>query len=370
VTGGTVNVTGSIAGPGTLSVTGGTLSAAGAATIANFAQSGGTVSGAGTLTLSGVATFGQSSSTSYLQSGSGTTDLAGTSTLVNGTLFLDGGRVLQNDGTFTWTGGAFTPGFNPFGSSAGGGTIQNDVGATFNDAFAGQINKGSGTDAFNNAGTFETTFATGTTTISVAFNNTGTVQAQSGTLNLNGGTLSNSGNLWADGGNLTVTGAVTGTGTGEITRSATLELSAAVASGQTINFDVGSTGTLRLDNSQLFSGTVAGLALNGTNSLDLSDISYGNNTKASFSETTAGGALQVTDGTHTANINLLGNYTTSTFVTASDGHGGTLIHDPNDAVAQLVQSIASFAPSESAVATATLLPPPEIQQTLLGQPHA
>ena len=44
----------------------------------------------------------------------------------------------------------------------------------------------------------------------------------------------------------------------------------------------------------------------------------------------AGGtySLTVTDGTHTANIALLGNYLASTFVASSDGHGGTLVVDP------------------------------------------
>jgi hypothetical protein len=36
----------------------------------------------------------------------------------------------------------------------------------------------------------------------------------------------------------------------------------------------------------------------------------------------------VTDGTHTANIALLGNYLASTFAASSDGHGGTAIVDP------------------------------------------
>jgi hypothetical protein len=39
--------------------------------------------------------------------------------------------------------------------------------------------------------------------------------------------------------------------------------------------------------------------------------------------------LNVTDGIHTANIALLGNYMASTFVTSSDGHGGTYIVDPS-----------------------------------------
>ena len=39
------------------------------------------------------------------------------------------------------------------------------------------------------------------------------------------------------------------------------------------------------------------------------------------------GELKVSDGIHTANIALLGNYMASTFVMASDGHGGTLISE-------------------------------------------
>jgi hypothetical protein len=44
--------------------------------------------------------------------------------------------------------------------------------------------------------------------------------------------------------------------------------------------------------------------------------------------TSAGGTLHVTDGTHTANIALLGNYMASVFVAGSDGHGGTAVTDP------------------------------------------
>jgi hypothetical protein len=46
---------------------------------------------------------------------------------------------------------------------------------------------------------------------------------------------------------------------------------------------------------------------------------------ASYSGDTSGGTLSVTDGTHTANIALLGNYLASAFVASSDGHGGTNI---------------------------------------------
>ena len=36
----------------------------------------------------------------------------------------------------------------------------------------------------------------------------------------------------------------------------------------------------------------------------------------------------MSDGTHTANIALLGNYTLAEFTASSDGHGGTSIVDP------------------------------------------
>jgi phospholipase C len=50
--------------------------------------------------------------------------------------------------------------------------------------------------------------------------------------------------------------------------------------------------------------------------------------RPTYSGTASGGTLTVTDGSHTANIALLGNYTASTFVTSSDGHGGTNVVDP------------------------------------------
>jgi autotransporter passenger strand-loop-strand repeat protein len=88
------------------------------------------------------------------------------------------------------------------------------------------------------------------------------------------------------------------------------------------------TGTLKLDNSQSFTGTVAGLV--GQDALDLADINFINGTTTAnlMNATSAGGTLHVTDGTHQANIALLGNYLASTFTTSSDGHGGTAVIDP------------------------------------------
>ena len=50
--------------------------------------------------------------------------------------------------------------------------------------------------------------------------------------------------------------------------------------------------------------------------------------EATYSGTKTGGVLTVTDGTHTAQIHLTGNYLSSTFVASSDGHGGVTIVDP------------------------------------------
>jgi len=44
--------------------------------------------------------------------------------------------------------------------------------------------------------------------------------------------------------------------------------------------------------------------------------------------------LTVSDGTNTANLALLGQYTAASFAMATDGSGGTLIHDPPATLAQ------------------------------------
>jgi hypothetical protein len=108
-----------------------------------------------------------------------------------------------------------------------------------------------------------------------------------------------------------------------IAAGATAEIPSAYSGAVTF---AGSTGTLQLDNSSSFSGTVAGLADQDT--LDLRDINPATVQTPIYSGSSSRGTLTVTDGTHTANIALLGNYLASTFVTSSDGHGGTAIVDP------------------------------------------
>ena len=117
----TINSTSSFAN--LLTVSGGTLELDGAATVASFSQGLSTVSGAGTLTVTGPATFSSGDiDFGAQQNGPGTTVLQGAST-VSSKLKLDGGRILENQGTLTLTGV-----FVVLGSSLGGGTLKNDAG--------------------------------------------------------------------------------------------------------------------------------------------------------------------------------------------------------------------------------------------------
>ncbi len=96
-------------------------------------------------------------------------------------------------------------------------------------------------------------------------------------------------------------------------------------SGQPVTF-AGATGTLILENAVGFTGQVSGLS--GSDALDLSDVSYSANTTATFSGNANGGTLTITDGAHTANVALVGNYLSSNWDLSSDGNGGTIVVDP------------------------------------------
>ena len=74
--------------------------------------------------------------------------------------------------------------------------------------------------------------------------------------------------------------------------------------------------------------------MSGQDAIDFADINFAMVQKPSYSGNSLGGTLTVTDGTHTANIALLGNYMASSFVASSDGHGGSLMTDSSSTFAQ------------------------------------
>jgi VCBS repeat-containing protein len=87
------------------------------------------------------------------------------------------------------------------------------------------------------------------------------------------------------------------------------------------------TGTLQLEDFSSFTGQVSGFG--GRDGIDLAGIAFGSQTTLGYSQNNgnAGGTLTINDGTHTANISLLGQYVASQFAVSSDGYGGTLVTD-------------------------------------------
>ena len=84
---------------------------------------------------------------------------------------------------------------------------------------------------------------------------------------------------------------------------------------------------LKLDDSKQFTGTLSGLTKSDV--IDLGDLSYvKGKTTATYSGTTSGGTLTVSNGTTSVELALAGNYTTSTWTLSSDGKGGTNVVDP------------------------------------------
>ena len=78
-------------------------------------------------------------------------------------------------------------------------------------------------------------------------------------------------------------------------------------------------------------GSLTSDANNGAaGGIDLSGISFDANTTLAYSANgnNSGGNLTVSDGLHAQTVALLGQYMASSFVMASDGHGGTMITDP------------------------------------------
>ena len=69
--------------------------------------------------------------------------------------------------------------------------------------------------------------------------------------------------------------------------------------------------------------------MSGSDQIDLKDIGFGPGTTVAYTGTSTGGMLTVGDAQHhTANIELAGNYTGSTFSLSNDGSGGTIVIDP------------------------------------------
>ncbi|MBR1298600.1 VCBS domain-containing protein [Bradyrhizobium sp. AUGA SZCCT0042] len=195
---------------------------------------------------------------------------------------------------------------------------------------AGQL--GAGQMILVNEGTI---IATGTNSLEIDTGantvlNSGTLEATgSGGLVIDSN-LDNSGLLWANGADITLNGSVTGGGTALIDGVATIEFEA--ASSVNVTFDAEATGTLKLGDSFDFSGIISGF--DGDDQIDLLDVTFGEGTSVSYVENLeeTGGTLTVSDGVHTANISLLGDYSADGFVFSADDTMGTLLSYRHDLI--------------------------------------
>jgi hypothetical protein len=117
-----------------------------------------------------------------------------------------------------------------------------------------------------------------------------------------------------------------------VSGSATLEFGAA----STVNtsFATGASGTVLLDDSIHFGASVSGFT--SGDKIDTLDILFSASTTLNYTADAAGtgGTLAVSDGQHTANITLVGQYDPAAFQQAADQKGGTVItYDPTHHVA-------------------------------------
>jgi len=173
-----------------------------------------------------------------------------------------------------------------------------------------------------------TIIATGTNSLDIdtgtnAVTNSGTLEATGAGGLLIHSDVINTGSLWANGGNVMVDGNVSGNGSALISGAATLEF--AHASAENTAFDAASTGSLIVGDSFNFSGIVSGMTT--SNHIDLLDIIFAGAPTLNYTANAdnSGGTLNVTDGAHTANIALLGQFDPAGFQEEADKGLGTLI---------------------------------------------
>lgn len=308
ITGGLLDLTrtrGAIVG-GPVELSGGTLwLGARSATFGDFDQTGsGTtpatysvVNGARAILVNGSASF----SGVAVEKGPGTTRLMGETTLAAGaSLFLDGGRTIENDGSFVAGGGTVLLGAEPGGTAAGDGYFTNLQ--TLDIQADGTVIAGiQGSAMVSNYGYLEKSAGTGTSTINAAIANVGTIAANSGTLAL--------------------TGSVGG-GSFDIGSAAVLDIGAA-ARGGTMSF-IGGGGLLRIDDAPDFADSITGMGAG--NQIDLAGFAWDVSARSNFATAVAGGGtLTITDAAGSVHLGFGTNYSAYSFTLASDGHGGLLI---------------------------------------------
>ena len=185
ISGGAVNISPLYNVSGTTNVSGGILIFGSAATTSQLILSNGTITSTTPVTATSVFTW-----TGGTMSGSGSTNVPSGARLYtdggaccSSTKYLDG-RTLNNAGSATWS----NAGYNPIIYLQNGATLNNS--GTFDVQTDSTIANSGGTlPVFNNTGTFTKSASpnSGSTSIDIPFNNSGSVSVVTGTLQLSSG---------------------------------------------------------------------------------------------------------------------------------------------------------------------------------------
>lgn len=310
-TGGTFTLSGGISGAGTVTFQAGTVTLSGAANsyavtgITNFSSSivtfsngvtlaatnliGGILASPSAITISGLLTWSGGSMCTSVSGSSCTPPGTNAVTTTNGGITLSGAPTL-NGRTLNTAGTAASTAFFEL-LMYNGAVVNNQAGATWSVGSDFDIlnEGGTGTNTFNNAGTFQKTGGTSTSQVSTVFNNSSSVSAGSGTfsftgaytqtaggISLSGGSLSFNSGAVVNGGSFTGTGSVTGAisntagglapGTNTVPGTITLTGTNTYSQGSSGSFNVkvGGTGAGQFDTAAVGGAATLGGALNLT----------------------------------------------------------------------------------------------------------
>jgi len=290
--------------------------------------------------------------------------------LVNGAILLgtisNTGTIALNDGIAVGAGGATLAGSGnvTLSDSTTNSILGNGANTTLTNqntiSGAGEIG-GNGL-LLTNQGVID---ATGTNPLIVdtaasPVTNTGTLEATSNATLFVASNVTNTGHLIANNGDVIFAGAVSGTGTATIQGAGSIEFGSTTTSN--VTFAAGADGTVTFDAASTLTGklSITGFTLGDT--IDLADINFsGSGPTLTFNK----GILTVSDGTDTAQIRMIGNFTLASFHAASDGSGGTLITDPPPTSPPTSNSSANVALNENITSHGfPATDPPQSTQTI------
>ena len=188
LSGGSLTVANAFGSATLTNLSGGTLTLNGTSSMAALTQGGGVLGGTGTLSVAGPSTW-----LAGTQTGTGTTQFGSSLALSGpGAKAISGGRTIDLNGTTTWSGNTAA---NNGALSFATGTLNNH--GTFNDqnAFASFIDHSSGSNAFNNLGTYNKQANT-ITTVEAFYRNTGTTNVNAGTMLMQGSSATGATGVW------------------------------------------------------------------------------------------------------------------------------------------------------------------------------